>query len=326
MKVRKSIWLLLGVTALTGCRLIDEDTLDCGMNVDLTYDLRLVTDVQAQLHEELDGNTPAATIAALQDYLEPVFSPVAQDADLAFFRGPAFDHRAHKAVNATQFSYQAVFKEGEYLHLAVANTDGNRVASLVTGEQPEEEYMPLAPADTVDSQKTGLFSARKSLDLPAMGQASYHVTLDMVNSAVAMVADTTGSRISRLWYYGTGFASRFDVSDSTYRFESPAVVRADEVRAPGGPLCLSSVNYPSRDTRTRSDSGDAIWEVQVFARCASGSVTKTTLGFNIPLKAGRLKIIRVKVLPDGSVVPADSGIGVNVIIDWHVGIDEEIDL
>ncbi len=325
ISVKRAFWFLIGVAAATGCSLVDENTADCGVTVDINYRLRLVTDVPAQLHAELDKDTPAETISALQDYLAPVFSLVIQDADLAFFRESSLDHRAHKTIGETAFSYNYMFPEGDCLHTAVANTDGNGVSVFVTGSRPEEEAMTLPAADTVDTQKTGLFSARRTFEFPSMGKASYDVTLDMVNCAVVMVADTSASRISGLKAYAREFSDGFSVSDSTFRFASCPVVRAEKVPETPGRLCLAAVLFPTRDV-TRADTGAALWEVDVYARCASGSVTKSTLGFKDPVQAGGLKIIKFKVNPDGSIIPSDSAVGVNVVLNWNEGYSGDVNL
>ena len=320
--------IIAGLAALavaTGCCLIDEDTSDCGATVEINYILRQSSDVHTQLQTELGKQISAAAIVALQDYLDPVFAPVAQEANLGFYKHDALDHRAHKdKIGATAFSYSTEFEEGEYLNLAVANIAGNGVSTLVTGERPQACILALPAAETVESQKTGLFSARKTFEVENSVNRTLDVTLDMVNSAVLLVADTTGSSATDLKLFTRDMASSFNVCDSTFHFDSDVKVRAENITLTPGWVALSTVNFPSRDALTKADN--ALWEVNAYAKCADGTVTETVLGFVVPLKAGTLKIIKAKLLPDGTVVPDDSSVGVSVTLDWNTGYSGEIEL
>ena len=323
--VKQAILILAGVAVATGCHLIDEDMSDCGASVELNYTLHQSGDVHTQLQTELEKQVPAAAIAALQEYMDAVFAPVAQEADLGFYKGDAPDHRVHKDnINATTFSYTTEFEDGAYLNLALANIAGNGIAQLSTGEQPQASILTLPEGETVDVQKTGLFSARKQFTIENSEAQTIPVDLYMVNCAVLLVADTTGSGVTDLKMFTRDMASSFNICDSTYHFGSEAKVRAESIPLTTGWMALATVNFPSRDEA--AISGNAVWEVSCYAKCADGTLTETVLGFKDPLKAGTLKIILAKVLPDGTVVPDDSAVGVSVTLDWYTGYSGEIDL
>jgi hypothetical protein len=64
----------------------------------------------------------------------------------------------------------------------------------------------------------------------------------------------------------------------------------------------------------------------VYATLRNGTVTETKLGVTKPLRAGQLKVIKVKALDTGAVQPDDPDVAVNVEIDWQAGQDHEIEL
>lgn len=200
--------------------------------------------------------------------------------------------------------------------------------------RPTSEYQPYTPDRILRKEEGALyvfFELDKSVLKRTFSEGSYSrdngpVLDEIMDLTAQILADTTGSRITGLRSCAKGFADAFAVSDSTFRFDAPPVVRAGKVPDTPGRWCLATVNFPSRDSATRSEGGDALWEVDVFARCASGSVTKTVLGFNQPLPAGHLKIIKLKVNPDGSVIPSDSAVGLNVTLNWNTGYTGDVDL
>ena len=60
--------------AFSGCSMIDEDLSDCGEDLKLHYDLRLVTNLSIELQTELDRRNDANLIKALREDLAPIFS------------------------------------------------------------------------------------------------------------------------------------------------------------------------------------------------------------------------------------------------------------
>jgi len=73
---------------------------------------------------------------------------------------------------------------------------------------------------------------------------------------------------------------------------------------------------------------DKPWNVVVRATLVGNRHTTTTLKLEEPLKAGTLRIIRVHVDTDGSLVPDDTNqeVGASVELDWKQGGEHEIDL
>lgn len=326
--VKQAILILAGVAVATGCCLIDEDTSDCGATVEFNYTLHQSSDVHSQLQKELERMLSAADIAVLQGYMDNIFAPVAQEAELGFYKGDALDHRAHKdKINAASFAYSTEFEEGAYLNLAVANIAGNGAATLLTGDQPQAGILTLGSAEMVETQKTGLFSARKRFDVENSVDKQLQVDLYMANCAVLLVADTTGSGAVDFKMHTRDMADSFNVFDSTYHFDTNAKVRAQSITLSPGWAALATVNFPSRDAlATKATDDSALWEVYTYVTESDGTITETRLGFNQPLQAGMLKIIKAKVTREGPVVPEDSSVGVSVTLDWNTGYSGEIEL
>lgn len=99
-------------------------------------------------------------------------------------------------------------------------------------------------------------------------------------------------------------------------------------------LCFYSVNFPSREELPLEAKGSriiiettdpfisvgeekALWEIHCLVTLPDGSITRTVLGVNTPLRAGQLKIIQIKIDDEGVAHPNDSNVGVSVALDWN---------
>ena len=154
------------------------------------------------------------------------------------------------------------------------------------------------------------------------------VNLYMANSAVALVVDTLGSHAKGMKVFLDGMADGFLIADSTYTFDRNTLVPAPEVPVSGGhQSCYAGVCFPSRDSATRTDSADgtsssadgSIWSVKAYVQTADGKTTENILYVRAPLKAGSLKIIKVKLQPNGSFLTVDLNVGLSVTLDWKEG-------
>lgn len=158
----------------------------------------------------------------------------------------------------------------------------------------------------------------------------------MANCAAALVIDPRNEDFRDIKVYSTGFASRFDIKDSTFVFGAHApIVRTQKVEATDtGELCYCSVTFPSREpynnSGTRSviettepfeapSDAEALWQFKCYVTNQDGSVTETTLGIHRPLRAGQLMIIKGYVTGDGAVKTEDPKVSVSVALDWNSG-------
>ena len=97
-----------------------------------------------------------------------------------------------------------------------------------------------------------------------------------------------------------------------------------------------SVNFPSREpsvtpalnTRTVIETtepfiaqpGDEVlWEFRIYLPQPDGTITETILGIREPLRAGQLKIVRVRIGDSGQVEAENPNVGVSVTLDWKPG-------
>ena len=332
----------------TSCNSIDEDLSNCGNDYELNYELMLVTNLTTELHTELTAQADIELAADLRKELSNIFSDFAHDVDLSFYDNEGerarLQHDKH-VMDANQASYTLYLPMREYKHLAVANIVNNHVVDISGDEvcytsqlrtiNPADATRAVT-ADTIDSHDTGLFSARLLMDVLEGVDQTFDVHLFMVNCASALVIDTTGVSIKDMKVYTTGFATSFNLEDSTFVFTDPSpVVRTSSLnKAYDNKLCYYSVNFPSHEepvTESKGtrviidtadpfvsvDADDAIWEIHCYVTLTDGSVTKTVLGVRKPLRAGQLKIINVKIDDQGVARPTDSHVGVSVTLDWN---------
>lgn len=320
-------YLLFGAAFFTGCSLIDEDRSDCGKQQEVNYSLDLVTNLTTEIVTELGQSADVSARAALQDYLKTIFTEKAHDVDLSFYDVEADSVRLfheREIMDADHSSYTLYIPARRYMHLALANVEKNGAVRVEGDGYCARSRFVLAEKDTVDSQRTGLFSARLPMDIKAGEDQQFDVTLYMVNCAVALVADTLETGLRDLTAYASGFSDGFSIRDSVYHYDTNPVVRMDRLPLDSpGEVCLATVTFPSRPA-TRAD--DACWDLDVYATTQSGSITRTRLDVQEPVEAGELRIIKVSALPDGSLEPRKSSVGASVALDWNPGTEEEIPL
>ena len=336
--------LVVGAATLLsggGCSLIDEDLSECGADFTLNYELRLVTNMTTEIGSRLNSSSDAPAKEALQGYLGGIFSDFAHDVDLSFYDvagDSALLHHEERIMDGSTASFTLYLPARQYDHLAVLNVQDDGAASLVGGDSCHSSRLVEAEGDTVECQKTGLFSARLPMDVETGENQAFKVNLYMANCASVLVVDTLGSGIRDLKVYETGFATEFAVADSLYSFGRKPVYMADKVETQGGhELCFATVSFPSLDTRTKSvieteepfeakASDKALWRYKAYATLPDGKVTETVLGSYLPLRAGQLKILKAKAHPNGSLTTDDTAVGVSVTLDWNPGIKFDDDL
>jgi hypothetical protein len=327
------------MAVLTACSLIDEDQSDCGKDVKVDYELQLITNLNIELEAQLDSVRDKDVIEALRNYLKNIFTDYARDVDLSFYDTKADSARLHHEkviMDANERSYTLYLPMCEYMHLAVANLTDNQLVNLADDDFCHPSKLQQVHADTISPHTTGLFTARKPMTVLDNENQTFKVKLYMANCAAALVVDTQGNDATGMKVVSSGFASRFSVCDSAFVFDDAApVIKTDDVPVKGGQQkVFCSVNFPSKNaeaTRTiieteepflSEPSETSLWEFRVYVprKGSSGStITESILRLKKPLRAGGLKIIKVKLLPDGSVVPYSPEVGVSVTLDWKPG-------
>ena len=333
---------LLLLAALSACTMVDEDRSDCDDEVKVDYDMQLVTNINIELNKKLPMATDSALHVALREYLSDIFSDYAHDVSLSFFDTQGDStllHSEERVMDANERSFSLNLPRHQYMHLALANMAGNDVVGYEGNYYCRTARLWQSRGDSINPHKTGIFTARQPMDILEGQNQSFKVHLYMANCAAALVLDPKGTDVSKISVVSTGFASRFDIADSTYFFATYSpIVRADRIEAKGtSALCYCTVNFPSKDpkaaSRTEIQSDDAIvgksdealWEFRVYVTNPDGKITESILSVKEQLPAGYLKIIRAG-LDDGKVETEDQTVGVSVTLDWTPGINQEIPL
>ena len=334
------ICMLFMMTCFSACSSIDDDLSDCPpeeSQYEMQYELKLVTNMTTELKTQLTTITELSVANALETHLKNIFSDFAHDVNLSFYDTETtkerLEHRVD-TIDTNQTTYDLTLPMRKYLHLAVANLEENKVVELEKDkysyssmlEQAAGTVSDASSVRIVDSHTTGLFTARQPMEVLSGVNQTFNVRLYMANCAAALVLDPKGHTFKDIRVYGTGFASEFHISDSTYVF--PAVspyIKADKVETGNELLCYCSVNFPSPDadpalsTKETTASDPSLWQIKVYITKTDGSVTQTVLDFSESLPAGYLKVIKASLDDDGAVRPYDSSVGVSVTLDWNKG-------
>ena len=335
------MWLLLSAFWLmAGCSVIDDDLSDCHdeAQFQMTYQLKLITNMTTELQTQLTTITEMRVAGALQTHLTGIFTDKAKDVDLSFYETEGELNRLEHTVdiiNANQTTYTLTLPMRKYLHLAVANIADNHIVKLANDKQSFSSMLlqenAAASNNILPSHTTGLFTARQPMEVLEGVDQTFNVKLYMANSATTLVLDPKGISYTDIKVYATGFANAFYISDSTYVYTANSpLIEAKPVATGNNLLCFCSVNFPSRDAAPaaagRHAAGTPLWQFKVYVTKTDGSVTETILDISEPLKAGDLKVIKGSLDDDGAVRPVDATVGVSVVLDWGSGgsYDEEL--
>lgn len=335
MRKQNIVLWLTSALVLLSCSTIDDDLSDCGFEVN--YELKLVTNIQTklqtQLQTDLSLQTNVELTTALRTHLGTIFRDHADDVDLSFYdvNGDSvrLEHNQHE-MNGKEEQYTLNIPRRRYLHLATANVGQEESVETFDADKCHKARLMQNDLDTIPSHSTGLFSARYDMDIKDSIDQTFDVHLYMANSATVLVIDTLDSHVRDIKVFATGFATGFQMADSTYTFDDKSpIVRAVPIDVQDKQYaCFNTVNFPSRDMPTipigaphRADvvSIEPLWEYHIYITTASGSVTRSVLQSHRPLHAEQVLVVHVKLEPNGSPTPFDPTVGVNVTLNWNPG-------
>lgn len=311
------------VASLLTTSCIYDDLADCGIQYHINYHMNLKTNIDVEISEQLTTQPEQEFANLLRSSLSNIFTDYALDNDLSFYQGGDLVRHEANEMHSNTASYTIYLQRGEYQHLALANMREETQVSIVGQDNLQEMALRQMEGDTIDSHHFGLFSARLPIKDSDFDQ-DLNTQLYMQNCAAAVVIDRGNLTPEYVMGFTEGMATRFAVADSTYYFDSNTAIRAKKVsndRYDG----LYTVNFPSRMTaETKVD--DALWKMHVIIKM-NGRYTENILSVREPLKAGNLKIIKVKLNDDGSVTThAGTSVGVSVRLDWKPGGNHEVDI
>ncbi len=342
--------LAMGAAAFTGCRFIDEDLSGCGAPLTVDYQLRLVTNMRMELETVLSLNADLELSTALETYLEGVFTDYARDVDLSFYdtQGdmPILEHMS-ETMDATQSSYTLYIPVRNYMHTCVANIAQASQVSLEGKDFCRTGRLVQHAVDGVaDPHESGLFTARKRMDILAGVDQSFDVHLFMANAATGLVLDKDpDANYKDIRVEVTGFADGFNIADSTYTYAAASLSEGKDIRFRTHPVqvensdevCYTSVHFPSRDLPDSKsvieteepfiagEADEALWEWIVYVVLEDDTITRTTLSIRTPLRAGQFKIVRAMVYEGGTVSTSNPLVGVSVTLDWQPGSDHQVE-
>ena len=355
--VVKGMACLIGTGLLVSCSLVDEDLSDCPDEPDyrLDYELRLVTNMTTEIQTQLTAETDMVLASKLREHLGNIFTDYAHDVDLAFYDVTDDSLRLHHdehIMDANQQSYTLNIPRQKYMHLAVANVVDNPLVELYEGDRCHKAalrrgVMDSSRQDTLASHTTGLFTARQSMEMLEDVDQTFNVHLYMANCAAALIIDPRGQSTEGIEVFTTGFATAFNIADSTYTYsDTPHIIRTTPVDTGNQQLCFCSVTFPSpeetpdvaADNRaTRSiiettepfvadPSDEGLWQIRIYVHRSDGSITESVLAINEPLRAGQLTIVKCWLGDGGAVFTDDHNVGISVTTEWSDGGGQDVDL
>ncbi len=322
---------------LTGCSMIDENLDDCGEQTEINCELQLITNVSTEIHTQLNVQTDATFAEILKSNLSYVFTDFAKDVSLSFYGTTADSTLLYSdshIMNDSEHSYTLYIPRRKYFHLALANIEDNSVLKLENADNCHMTSLHQVAADTIESQNTGVFTARQLMEMVEGVDQTFNVRLYMANCATVLMIDPQGHDISNMRVFTTGFASAFYIADSLYEYKKPSpIVRTRKIESNDSRYVgFVSVNLPSLDpgARTRTvvettepfvaaSGEDALWEFRVYQPQDNGTTTETVLHINEPLRAGQLKIIKARIGENGQIESETPNVGISVTLDWKNG-------
>ena len=331
-----AIMLIVAIT-LASCSTIDDNRDDCYINLQADYELNLVTNETSELARTL-GDRPGIA-EALRQHLSGVLADPGRDLILSFYNnGPRSYQQTEAMNNAPTKRVNMTLDIKDYEHLAIANVQGNNVVTLEGDNTLQTTSLDANNTnEAIASQKTGIFTGRRSFPNMTYGNYPCHIPLYIANCAAAIVLDPRTAKFTDVKIYTTGFATSFSVADSTYQYDKSPLVRAESVAMPDTTrwIAFCGVSFPSkepttpaRETRSRvdadqpfsyADSGKDLWQYEGYVTMADATVTKTTLTIRHPLRNGQLKVLRGYIDDQGAIRLYDTEVGATVNIDWKSG-------
>ena len=336
---------------LASCSMIDEDQSDCGVQADVNYELRLVTNINTEIETKLTTKADLQIAELLRGYLMNVFTDFAHDVDLSFYDtigdSVRLQHDKH-IMDANQASYTLHLPKREYMHLAAANILDNELVSLTNDEHCHPSMLRQVARDTINSHDTGLFTARLPMNVLEGSDQNFTVRLYMANCAACLVIDPRGFDTEDIKVFATGFATGFHICDSAFVFpEKSPIVTTTRLKPKDGSeeVGFCCVTFPSKEpsnkgnqkspTRTVIETeepfiaqpGDeTLWEFRVYVpqkdpngTRSGSSITESLLQIKKPQRAGEVTIIKVYVGDKGNIVSESQEVAVSVTLDWKPG-------
>lgn len=312
--------------ALSSC--IDEDLSDCGKDYRINYRLTLHSNIDVEINDVLTTDDQRLFATELKQALGSVFSDYATDNDLSFFVKDALSHHEANKMNANSASYTIYMPRNDYRHLALANMANETQVSIKAPELASTLMLDQVKTDTVESHNCGIFSSRLSIAADDFDH-DLNTQLYMQNCAAAVFIDLNGQQPENVFSFVEGTANSFMVNDSVYSYDRGTIVKARKIAGHSRYCGFAAVCFPSKDNsgaaRMQQEAAEdnGLWQMHVIVKI-NGKYTESILKVGDPLKAGQLKVVKVRMNSDGSVTPTMPSVGVSVKLDWKPGGSHDI--
>ena len=316
---------LLLLLTLQSCSLIDDDLSDCESTYSLNYELKMVSNINLQLSEQLQVNTGSLTLATLNNYFSRIIQPTTSEVRLGFYPtdgdAPVYYSRQTQGQRS---AFAISIPADDYRHVAVIGQEDPSIFLRDTTQAATVRLTQLLN-DTVDSHNHAILAG--TLDMNVMGNTdqSWEVDLYPADASVAVVMKKN-PKVLRTRVFLADLATSFTPNDSTWHWEHNSLVRTDAVDITGtDSVAYCGVAFPSRmeapgtiDPDVAAAKG-AVWRVVILSELPNGTTTRSVLYMAKPLKAGDIRVIRIRVNDDGGVSTSDSNVGASVTLDWKKG-------
>lgn len=328
--------LVLATALTTSCDAlrIDEDLSDCKADFHVSYSVTLRTNLRTQIQTVLRSRFETEVADLLEDSLRNIFREYAHDVDLSFYIQNSRSYHDSKVMDANQATYELELPANDYRHLALANIDEEKDVDIMQPQWADRSFLSQEGGDVIPGHHTGLFSARRDMDILGSQNQTFDVSLFMVNCASILVVRTDNVDYRDLQVYSSDFADGFYVNDSVFTYKSDQMVHDFRVTTP--PVereVYYAVTFPSHDTaeeaqasradgdnQTGSTDEERIWRKYVYTTLPDGSVTRTVINVREPLQAGQIFIIYAFLRPDGSIYSPNVEVSTSVTLKWKDGL------
>lgn len=211
-----------------------------------------------------------------------------------------------------------------YRHVAVIGQEDPSIFLVDTTSAATVRLTQLLN-DTVDSHNHAILAGTLDMNVAGNVDQSWEINLYPADASVAVVMKKN-PKVLRTRVFLADLANSFTPNDSTWHWDYPSLVRTDAVDVTGtDSVAYCGIAFPSRmeapgtiDPENPAAKG-AIWRVIIQSDLPDGTTTRTVLYMQKALKAGDVRVIRIKVNDDGSVSTPDSNVGASVTLDWKKG-------
>lgn len=323
--IRKLAALMMLSSVLTSC--IYDDLSDCGTNYRMHYTIQPSQALEQEIASQLTSASEQLLAPRLRAALSPIFTDRAEDINISFLDSyQQLEYNTSIEMKAHQASYTFYLKPQDYHHVAIANVGTeSQLALTLPSKGLDISFLINNSQDTIPSQSVGIFSSQTQIPASAT-QQDHSAVLYMKNCASALVVDRNGYQPTSIEAYVKNTATAFTLSDSTYHFNTPKTVAMQQTTV-GNLYGLYAATFPSlseKDVSTPT-AQPTYWEVHAIV-LMNGKYTKSVFKVETPLHAGDFKIIKGKLLADGSIVTQTPNVGVSIELNWKPGGNHDINM